>query len=86
MMQLQRIQNEFIRVCLKIPAYIRSDLLHESAALSFLKERLISLNHKLVNSMLRLSDIQKTVEKSLSVIPLNNYKSRVDILIEDLRD
>ena len=85
-MQLQRIQNEFIRVCLKIPAYIRSDLLHESAGLPLLKERSISLNHKLVNSMLRLSDIQKTVEKSLSVIPLNNYKSPVDILMEDLRD
>ena len=83
-MQLQKIQNEFIRVCLKIPAYIRSDLLHEAAGLPLLKDRITSLNLKLINSMLRLDDIRKSVEKSLSVIPLNNYKSPVDILIEHL--
>ena len=84
--QLQRIQNEFIRLCLKLPAYLRNDLIHESAGLELLKDRLIALNSKLMKKMLSLEDIQKTVEKSLSVIPLNNYESPLDCLIEKILD
>ena len=81
-MSLQRIQNEFIRLCLRLPAYIRTDLVHQSAGLQMLKNRLSMLNNSLLQKMLKLEDIQKTVEKSLAVVPLNNYKSPLDFLID----
>lgn len=80
--QLQRIQNDFIRLCLKLPSYIRTDLVHQAAGIEQLKDRLLSLNCHLLEKMLAQKDIQKTVEKSLSVIPLNNYQSPLDTLLK----
>ena len=82
--QLQRIQNEFIRLSLRLPSYLRTDLIHESAGLEQIKERLNSLNLNLMRKMLAQEDIQKTVEKSLNVIPLNNYRSPLDSLLDSL--
>ena len=82
--QLQRIQNEFIRLSLRLPSYLRTDLIHESAGLEQIKDRLNSLNLNLMRKMLAQEDIQKTVEKSLNVIPLNNYRSPLDSLLDYL--
>ena len=64
--------------------YLRTDLIHESAGLEQIKERLNSLNLNLMRKMLAQEDIQKTVEKSLNVIPLNNYRSPLDSLLDSL--
>ena len=42
----QRVQNEFLRVCLNLPSYIRTDLLHEAAGLETIRERLVNLGKK----------------------------------------
>ena len=84
--QLQRVQNDFIRISLRLPNYIRSDLLHEAAGLELLETRLRYLNCKLIKKMLVHEPIKLIVEKSLSTITLNNYKSPLDSLINYITD
>ena len=48
---LQKIQNKAIRISLKLPAYTSIKLLHESACLPMIKERLIDLGKKILTKM-----------------------------------
>ena len=48
---LQQIRNEAIRICLRLPRYIRTDLLHEYASIEPIFVRLLMLNGKLLNAM-----------------------------------
>ena len=50
--KLQKIQNEAIRICLRLPRYIRVDLLHEYAGICTIRQRLEKLNTKLLSSMM----------------------------------
>ena len=40
--KIQRLQNKFIRLALRLPKYICSKLLHDSTALPYVKDRLLS--------------------------------------------
>ena len=40
--QIQRLQNKFIRLALRLPKYICSKLLHDSTGLPYVKDRLFS--------------------------------------------
>ena len=80
--RFQKIQNDFIRVSLRLPRYLSTEVIHNAAGLESLETRIRSLNVKLMEKMLNHKCIQDTVEKSLPVIPLNNYKSPLDTLLE----
>ena len=79
--RLQKIQNEFIRLSLKLPSYIRTDLLHEVAGLELLDERLKRMNCSLLSKMIAHESIQLHVERSLNTIALNSYTSPLDSLL-----
>ena len=49
--RLKRIQNEAIRVCLNLPSYIRTDLLHEYSGLEPIYNRLLRMNVPLLQRM-----------------------------------
>ena len=78
--KLQQIQNEFIRLSLKLPRYLRIDLIHDAAGLQLLETRLKKLNSNLMSKLIRLESIENHVEKSLNTIPLNRYTSPLDQL------
>ena len=40
--KIQRLQNKFIRLALRLPKYICSELLHDSSVLPYVKDRLLS--------------------------------------------
>ena len=40
--KIQRLQNKFIRLVLRLPKYIRTKLLHDSTGLPYVKDRLLS--------------------------------------------
>ena len=40
--KIQRLQNKFIRLALRLPKYISAKLLHDSSGLSYVKDRLLS--------------------------------------------
>ena len=42
MSKIQRLQNKFIRLALRLPKYILPKLLHDSAGLPYMKDRLLS--------------------------------------------
>ena len=48
---MQRIQNKAIRICLRLPQYVSVSLLHGSACMPMMKERLVQLGVRLVDRM-----------------------------------
>ena len=78
--RLQQIQNQFIRLSLCIPRYIRTNLIHEAAGLKSVADRLLELNQRLFQKMSKLEGVQETAEQSRGVIPLNNIKTPLDML------
>ena len=49
--KIQRLQNKFIQLALRLPKYICPKLLHRSAGLPYLKDRLLSCAAKSLNRM-----------------------------------
>ena len=49
--RLQRIQNDAIRACLKLPSYIRTSLIHEYAGIAQVRDRLCETGTRLLNKM-----------------------------------
>ena len=78
--KLQKVQNEAIRICLRLPRYIRIDLLHEYAGMSLIKERLEKINRDLLKTMVvqndDIRDLLQHHKESQTILP----KSPLDIL------
>ena len=82
--RLQKIQNEFIRLSLHLPRYIRTDLIHEAAGLELVTDRLTVLNKRLFEKMSKLEGVKQVVERSLQTVPLNNLQSPLDKLLTNM--
>ena len=80
--KFQKVQNDFIRVCLNLPRYIRTTLLHEAACLETVKERMIFLGRKHFKNIQKLSFIENLCREFDETVALNNFKSPLDFLIE----
>ena len=76
----QKVQNVFIRTALKLPSYLSTELLHTAANLEMMKDRLISLNNKLLAKMMRSETVKDLSAKYENTIPLNRYQSPFDVL------
>ena len=83
---LQQIQNEFIRISLKIPRYIRTDLIHQAAGMETVYDRICTLNCKLLKTMNSQNCIAETITKSKRSIALNKFKSPLDIITQFKQD
>ena len=77
---LQQLQNEFIRLALKLPRYIRTSLIHEAAGLELVGERLLCLNRGLMTKMRNLEAVNDVMLRSAAVNSLNNYATPLDKL------
>ena len=51
--KLQKTQNDALRVCLRLPSFIRIGLLHECASIETFEERMLKLNSNLLRKMYR---------------------------------
>ena len=80
--RLQKIQNIFIRTSLKVPSYLSTTLIHQAAGLEKVDERLQKLNKGLLGKMTKSELISALKIDHESIVPLNNYKSPFDILID----
>ena len=78
--RLQKVQNIFIRTSLKIPSYLSTNLIHQAAGLEKIDERLQKLNKNLLTKMMKSETIQGLRSDFESIVPLNNYKSPLDVL------
>ena len=89
---MQKIQNRAIRICLRLPRYISVGLLHKSACLPTIKERLIQQGSNLVNKMRKGNPlINGLIEKNESLVLKNiiegqgsvvrSHRSPLDIIL-----
>ena len=79
--RLQRIQNEFIRLSLRLPKYLRTNLIHEAAGLEILENRLLELNYGFFKKIGNLAGVREVTDRSKETIALNNKKSPLDKLL-----
>jgi hypothetical protein len=80
--RIQRLQNDFIRICLKLPRYLRTDLIHEAAGIETVEKRLQSLSSRLFSKMENLPSIETLKDDHFNTTPLNNYISPFDLLLQ----
>ena len=80
MNRLQVIQNAALRLCLRLPSYIRIDLLHEYSGIETVKKRMKNLNTKLLQTMARNNqDVKNIMSNYLSHLK-DYHKSPLDII------
>ena len=65
--KIQRLQNEFIRLALRLPKYICTKLLHDSTGLPYVKDRLLSCATRFLDRIAQ----NPLVEESISSNRLN---------------
>ena len=80
--KIQKTQNEAIRVSLRLPSYIRIDLIHEAACMPKLQDRLTALNKKLLLTIKQNNEHVKHLALDRSANSLSpNIISPLDILL-----
>ena len=92
---LQKIQNKALRIVLHLPKYVSIKILHESACLLTVKERMLQLGSKLIEKMrwnnpLIKNILQEKEAENLSTLrqqgtSISNqpHRSPLDILLPD---
>ena len=79
--RLQSIENDAIRICLRLPKYIRNNLLHDYASLKPIVEHLFDLNFSLLGKMVNYNDhVRKLVQEYTSLFD-NCHFSPLDLII-----
>ena len=82
--RLQGIENDAIRVCLRLPKYIRTSLLHEYASLESISVRMIRTNTSMLRKMREKNSHIDELVKSYSVHDDNCHTSPFDIIFKHL--
>ena len=78
----QKIQNEAIRIALRLPSYLHIDRLHEAALIPKLYIRILSLNISLLQKMSKNELIMKTIQRRQDIIEISSQNSPLDIFFE----
>ena len=61
--KLDKIQNEALRICLRLPSYIRTSLLHEYASIMTIQDRFHALSKNLLTKMITHSpNVSKLID------------------------
>jgi hypothetical protein len=80
--KMQKVQNQAIRIGLRLPSYLSINLMHEAACTQKLKDRLTDLNKKLLPTMKQNNDhvLGLTQDRPGNVYSLN-IKSPMDLIL-----
>ena len=62
--KIQRLQNKFIRLALRLPKYTCSKLLHDSTGLSYVKDRLLSCATKSLDRIAQNSLVEESISSN----------------------
>ena len=62
--KIQRLQNKFIRLALRLPKYLCTKLLHDSAGLPYVKDRLLSCATKSLDRIAQNSLVEESVSSN----------------------
>ena len=58
--KIQRVQNSFIRLALRLPKYVSARLIHEASELPYVRERLITVGQNHLARMIEYTIVQST--------------------------
>ena len=78
--KIQRVQNSFIRLALRLPKYVSARLLHEASGLPYVKERLISVGQNHLARMHANPLVEHTINSAKTNIAWDKYKTPISIL------
>ena len=78
--KIQRIQNSFIRLAIRLPKYVSAHLLHEASGLPYVKERLISIGQNHLARMHANPLVDHTINSAKTNITWDKYKTPISIL------
>ena len=79
--RLQQVQNDAIRICLRLPKYIRADLIHEYASLEPIDNRLLHFNKNLLKTMTRHNCHIESLVSNHSHMSSERPTSPIDLLL-----
>ena len=93
--KIQRVQNSFIRLALRLSMYVSARLLHEASGLPYVRERLISVGqnhlarmhanplveHTINSATTNISSINDIAIAIYIIISLNHLKTLKEILL-----
>ena len=78
--KIQRVQNSFIRLALRLPKYVLVRLLHEASGLPYVRERLISVGQNHLARMHANHLVEHTINSAMTNIAWDKYKIPMSIL------
>ena len=78
--KIQRVQNSFIRLALRLPKYVSARLLHEASGLPYLIERLITEGQNHLARMHANHLVEHTINSARTSIAWDKYKTSIYIL------
>ena len=78
--KIQRVQNSFIRLALRLSKYVSVHLLHEASGLPYVKERLITVGQNHLARMHANPLIEHTINSAKTNIAWDKYKTPISIL------
>ena len=78
--KIQKVQNSFIRLVLRLPKYVSARLLHEASRLPYVRERLITVGQNHLARMHANSLVEHTINSARTNIAWDKYKTPTSIL------
>ena len=82
--KIQRVQNSFIRLALRLPKYVSARLLHKASGLPYVKERLITAGQNHLARMHASPLVEHTITSARTNIARDKYETPIFILIKPL--
>ena len=78
--KIQRVQNSFMRLALRLPKYVLARLIHEASGLLYVRERLITVGQNHLTRMHANPLVEHTANSAGIIITWDKYKSPIFIL------
>ena len=78
--KIQRVQNSFIRLALRLPKYVSARILHEASGLSYVRERLIAVGQNHLAGMHASPLVEHIINSARTNIVWDKYKTPISFL------
>ena len=78
--KIQRVQNSFIRLAIRLPKYVSARLLHEASGLPYVRERLVTVGQNHLARMHANPLVEHTINSARTSIAWDQYKTPISIL------
>ena len=78
--KIQRVQNSFIRLALRLPKYVSTRLIHEASELPYVRERLITVGQNHLARMHANPLVEHSINSARTNIAWDKYNTPISIL------